>query len=214
MRFLLIFIYEEEFFMSVIKKRGSVYSNYKNEGRIARICIASVFLLVAAAVFLMDTSLTCGIREGLMGAFKYDMHLPEAGQKAQELFSGRDEQSVSGGADVLASLKKPLKNPTVIKSFEETGREIQLKAGQLLSVYAVSAGKVISVEGETIIIEHADGLESIYGGCASQYVKTGDSVKAGEMLGSLDVQSPVLAFGLKKAGQYVNPEEYVSILGW
>ena len=26
--------------MSVIRKRGSAYSNYKNEGRVARLCIA------------------------------------------------------------------------------------------------------------------------------------------------------------------------------
>ena len=60
--------------MSVIRKRGSAYSNYKNEGRVARLCIAIVFLLIAAAVFLMDTSLTRSIKEGLLGAFSYDMH--------------------------------------------------------------------------------------------------------------------------------------------
>ena len=200
--------------MSVIRKRGSAYSNYKNEGRVARLCIAIVFLLIAAAVFLMDTSLTRSIKEGLLGAFSYDMHIPEAGKKAQELFSGKEDQSVNGVASVLTSLKNPIKNPKVIKSFEETGQTIELEAGQLLSVYAVSDGKILSAHGDLITIQHEDGLVSLYSGCALQYKKAGQSVKAGEMIGALDINSPVLEFGLKKAGKYVDPQEYMELQGW
>lgn len=82
--------------MSVMKKRGGAYANFKNEGRIARLCIAVVFLLIVAGVFFIDTSLTRSIKEGMLGAFSYDMEIPEAGQKAQELFSGEKGQSVSG----------------------------------------------------------------------------------------------------------------------
>lgn len=200
--------------MSVLKKRGGAYSNYKNEGRIARLCIAIVFLLVVAGVFLLDTSLTKSIKEGMLGAFSYDMDIPEVGQKAQELFSGEKGQSVSGGANVLTSLKKPLKNPTVLKSFEETGNTVQLQAGQLLSIYAVSAGKVVKTEENIIEIEHEDGLISRYGGCASKYIKAGDEVEAGEMIGSLSAEAPILDFGLKKDGEYVDSAQYIDFAGW
>ncbi len=200
--------------MSVMKKRGGAYANFKNEGRIARLCIAVVFLLIVAGVFFIDTSLTRSIKEGMLGAFSYDMEIPEAGQKAQELFSGEKGQSVSGGANVLTSLKKPLKNPTVLKSFEDTGSTVQLQAGQLLSVYAVSAGRVVKAENNLIEIEHEDGLISSYGGCASKYIKAGDEVKAGEMIGLLSVETPVLDFGLKKDGKYVEPAQYIDFTGW
>lgn len=165
-------------------------------------------------MFFIDTSLTRSIKEGMLGAFSYDMEIPEAGQKAQELFSGEKGQSVSGGANVLTSLKKPLKNPTVLKSFEDTVSTVQLQAGQLLSVYAVSAGRVVKAENNLIEIEHEDGLISSYGGCASKYIKAGDEVKAGEMIGLLSVETPVLDFGLKKDGKYVDPAQYIDFTGW
>ena len=37
----------------------------------------------------MDTSLTRSIKEGLLGAFSYDMHIPEAGKKAQGIIFGQ-----------------------------------------------------------------------------------------------------------------------------
>ena len=83
-----------------------------------------------------------------------------------------------------------------------------------MSVYAVSDGKILSAQGDLITIQHEDGLVSLYAGCALQYKKAGQSVKAGEMIGALDVNSPVLEFGLKKAGKYVDPLEYMELQGW
>lgn len=88
----------------------------------------------------------------------------------------------------------------MLKSFEDTVSTVQLQAGQLLSVYAVSAGRVVKAENNLIEIEHEDGLISSYGGCASKYIKAGDEVKAGEMIGLLSVETPVLDFGLKRMG--------------
>lgn len=200
--------------MSVLKKRGNAYYNFKNESRVARVCIALVFLLIVVGVFFIDASLTQSIKEGMFGAFSYDMYIPEAGQKAQELFSGQHDQSVSGNVNVLTSLKKPLKNPTVLKNFDETGDMVQLQAGQLLSVYSVSAGKVLKADANIIEIEHEDGLISSYGGCAFKYKEIGDEVKAGEMIGSLGAEKSMLYFGLKKDGEYVDPAKYIDFEGW
>lgn len=195
-------------------KRTCAYNRFKGESRAARICIAAVFAAVLTGVLFINTPLTRSVKEGMLNAFSYDMQLFEAGQKAQELFAGQKDQSVSGGAEVLRSFKKPLKNALITGSFSENGKSVFLQAGQLLSVYAVADGRVINIDGDIIQIRHEDGVVSIYAGCKSQYVQTGDKVAAGSMIGALDPEKGMLEFSLKSREKYIDPEACIDMKGW
>lgn len=195
-------------------KRTCAYNRLKGESRTARICIAAVFAAVLMGVLFINTPLTRSLKEGMLGAFSYDMQLFDAGKKAQELFAGQKDQSVSGGAEVLKSFKKPLKNPSMTGKFSENGKSVFLQAGQLLSVYAVADGTVINIDREVIQIRHEDGVVSTYTGCKSKYVKMGDKITAGSMIGALDPEKSVLEFSLQSGEKYIDPETYIDMNGW
>jgi len=89
-------------------------------------------------------------------------------------------------------------------------------------VLAVSGGEVAAVindtmYGTTVIIRHADGLESIYSNLASQpTVYEGDKVKVGQVIGGVgdtaiceSALSAHLHFSMRKDGDSVNPENYL-----
>ncbi len=195
-------------------KRTCAYKRFKGESRVVRICIAVVFAAVLMGVLFINTPLTRSVKEGMLGAFSYDMQLFEAGKKAQELFAGQKDQSVSGGAEVLKSLKKPLKNALITSKFSKNGKSVFMQAGQLLSVYAVADGTVIHIDGEVIQIRHEDGMVSAYAGCKSKYAKIGDKITAGSMIGALDPEKGVLEFSLQNGEKYIDPEAYIDMKGW
>ncbi|MCI7302592.1 MAG: M23 family metallopeptidase, partial [Clostridia bacterium] len=63
----------------------------------------------------------------------------------------------------------------------------EAKEGETVSVYAVGAGTISAVGenekiGKFIKINHGDEAESIYGNCASIYVKELDRVKKGQVI--------------------------------
>ena len=83
-----------------------------------------------------------------------------------------------------------------------------------MSVYAVSDGEILSAHGDLITIQHEDGLVSLYSGCALHNKKAGQSVKAGEMIGALDIEFARAGIWAKKAGKHVDPQEYMELQGW
>ncbi|MGE4353393.1 MAG: peptidoglycan DD-metalloendopeptidase family protein [Oscillospiraceae bacterium] len=89
-------------------------------------------------------------------------------------------------------------------------------------VLAVSAGEVTSVEsdpmyGTTVVISHANGVESIYANLAAQpTVYVGDKVSAGDVIGAIGdtaiCESAIethLHFAMRANGSSVDPENYL-----
>ena len=100
------------------------------------------------------------------------------------------------------------------------GLDISAQLGD--HVLAVSAGTVTAVisdamYGTTVIIEHADGVESIYSNLAAQpTVYKGDKVEPGQVIGSVghtaiceSALSPHLHFTMRKGGVGTDPEAYL-----
>ncbi len=90
-----------------------------------------------------------------------------------------------------------------------TGSNIVAAAGGTVSIatYSYSAGNYI-------MINHGNGLSTVYMHCSQLLVSAGDTVKAGQTIakvGSTGYSTgPHLHFGVRKNGSYVNPSNYVS----
>lgn len=89
-------------------------------------------------------------------------------------------------------------------------------------IYAAAAGKVIKSSngwnygfGKRVIVDHGDGVETLYAHLNSRKVSVGDSVEAGQLIGLMgntgNVYGPTgihLHFELRIRGRKVNPWNY------
>lgn len=94
------------------------------------------------------------------------------------------------------------------------------------NVYAAEGGTVKTVvgdeyntsddpdKGKYIIIDHGNGIETAYYHLNAAYVKAGDTVNKGDVIGSVGntgwSTGPHLGFALSIDGKFVNPENYMS----
>lgn len=98
-------------------------------------------------------------------------------------------------------------------------RGIDLIAPLGTPVLATAQGEVIEVENKTsgygkkIIIQHADGISSLYTQLQSIGVQEGDPINKGEMIGTVGSSGtstgPHLHFEIRKEGQPKNPMDYL-----
>lgn len=97
---------------------------------------------------------------------------------------------------------------------------IDIKGNVGTQVRAVADGTVTKVYndtlwGNTIILQHANGIESIYCSLSDQFnVKEGDAVKASDVIGAIGESAiceisevPHLHFAMKQNGKWVSPLE-------
>ncbi|MBE0495077.1 MAG: M23 family metallopeptidase [Campylobacterales bacterium] len=85
-------------------------------------------------------------------------------------------------------------------------------------IVSSNAGKVVfaqetGIYGRTIILDHGLGLYTLYSHCSSLLVQTGDTVKAGDVIGKTGVTGFAfgdhLHFGVLVQGVEVRPEEWM-----
>ncbi|MEF2968024.1 M23 family metallopeptidase [Paenibacillus sp. M1] len=91
-------------------------------------------------------------------------------------------------------------------------------SGVAEQVKSVETGRVLSVTrdaltGMTIVVQHAEGYESVYGHLDQAAVEKGDWVEGGDLLGYLssrqDADRPTLYFALKKNDRYIDPADVI-----
>lgn len=88
------------------------------------------------------------------------------------------------------------------------------------NIYASAAGTVVKVKwgntgyGYHIIINHGDGIQTLYAHCSNLYVKQGQYVNQGDIIGAMgstgNSTGTHLHFEIRINGQYVNPANYIS----
>lgn len=131
----------------------------------------------------------------------------------------------------------PMENPSIIKDFSgedivfnssvgwwETHEGMDLTSENSL-VFAIADGEVLSVvddqlEGTKIVIEHANGLQSVYSSLDSTDVKVqvGDKVSMGDQLGVASTSASNesltgahLHFELIEDGTKIDPNNYLEL---
>lgn len=96
------------------------------------------------------------------------------------------------------------------------GMDIVSKKGT--PIYAAADGKVVDVGyrsgyGNTVIVSHGNGLETLYAHCSATYVSVGDSVVAGESIAAVGrsgyATGTHLHFEVHLNGNTVNPVPYI-----
>ena len=88
------------------------------------------------------------------------------------------------------------------------------------NIYASAAGTVVKVKwgntgyGYHVIINHGDGIQTLYAHMSNIYVKNGQFVNQGDIIGAMgstgNSTGTHLHFEVRINGQYVNPLNYVS----
>lgn len=87
------------------------------------------------------------------------------------------------------------------------------------AIYAAAAGRVIRAEyaaekGLSIVIEHAEGLQSEYRHMSELLVQEGATVQSGEQIGLMgstgQATGPHLHFSIIKDGEYADPAEFIA----
>ena len=110
----------------------------------------------------------------------------------------------------------PRIHPITKKKSTHTGIDIRATLGS--NVYAAASGEVIkagwnTAYGNMIIIDHGNGITTLYGHATSLNVKVGDTVKQGDIImkaGSTGYSTgPHLHFEVRKNGTPQNPKNYL-----
>jgi murein DD-endopeptidase MepM/ murein hydrolase activator NlpD len=96
------------------------------------------------------------------------------------------------------------------------GVDIAAREGEVVT--AARDGRVVYAgwtggHGNVVILEHAEGVNTVYGHLASAEVKVGEAVTRGDRLGSVGAtglaETPRLHFEVRVAGQARNPMDYL-----
>lgn len=89
-----------------------------------------------------------------------------------------------------------------------TGTPIKAVAAGTVSYSGTRGGY-----GNMIILDHGNGIQTYYGHCSKLYVKQGESVNAGDVIGAVgstgNSTGPHLHFEIRQDGKYVNPQRYL-----
>lgn len=95
---------------------------------------------------------------------------------------------------------------------------INIKISNNPEVVAARSGKVVFYSqnlkgyGKTIIIDHGDGLSTVYAGLSEVFIQVGDNVKKGSLIGRLDLnesKNKNLHFEIRKGYTPQNPYFYL-----
>lgn len=104
-------------------------------------------------------------------------------------------------------------------SFTAESRGIQLESHAEAAIVSIDAGRVIFVgeledRGLTVVIQHKDQLQSIYGWLGQTSLKRNHWVKGGQRIGTVQQNNEnrkgILYFALKQGDQYINPVDVIT----
>lgn len=126
----------------------------------------------------------------------YDQHF-------SQLFS-----FVKPGNDEKQDLLLPV-GGKVLSPFSDEQKGIIIEATQSTYVEAIQPGMVIFSGEETVVIQHADQTESVYGLLKSVEVKPYEKVEAGTKLGQ--VANEHFYFALKQDGKFIDPIQVMKL---
>jgi murein DD-endopeptidase MepM/ murein hydrolase activator NlpD len=125
----------------------------------------------------------------------------------------------SGGDDFIWPLKGRVITGFGLNYRNLMNKGINIQALMGAQVFATRTGRVVFCAdnlgnfGKTIIIDHGDGLRSVYSRVAQSYVRLGDMVQGGSAIGSVGIsardKNSYLHFEIRKGALPQNPLFYL-----
>lgn len=131
-------------------------------------------------------------------------------------------------AEVLQSFVYPLMSPRVsspygqrihpIRRFSHKHKGIDLAAPYGTPIRAVAQGTVVFADpysryGNLIVLKHSESMTTHYGHCAEIRVRPGETVRAGQIIGTVGATGtatgPHLHLEIRINGEARNPEHYL-----
>ena len=103
-----------------------------------------------------------------------------------------------------------------IRNHTHQGLDIAAKTGT--PIKAVAEGTIkyagtMNGYGNIVIIDHGNEIETYYGHCSKLYVKTGEVIKAGDVIAAVgstgNSTGSHLHFEIRQSGKYINPQNYL-----
>lgn len=129
-----------------------------------------------------------------------------------------------------ASYLAPLSDATLVSPFgyrkhpisgkQKLHKGVDLAAPEGAPIHAVSDGTIRLAASSTsygnyIILEHADGLCSLYAHCKKLLIQTGATINAGQAIAEVGATGATtgahLHLELWRAGKLLNPEDYIAL---
>lgn len=96
--------------------------------------------------------------------------------------------------------------------------------GEAIEVQNIATGKIERVttdekNGITVVVQHADGLVTVYGGLSSSSVQEDDWLEPGAIIGTIQGKGkfagtgsdPVLTFAMQQRGAYIDPADVIRL---
>ncbi|MDP5272733.1 M23 family metallopeptidase [Chengkuizengella axinellae] len=132
--------------------------------------------------------------------------------------------SNDNGLNTAEKVNSPIKNihfpadGEIISTFDTTKSGVTIKTKKDEPIIALDTGRVVSVEnteftGLTVVIQHENKLQSIYGYVTSTSIQENDWVEGGDQIGIVSElkndDAGILYFALRKDEQYIDPAEVI-----
>jgi murein DD-endopeptidase MepM/ murein hydrolase activator NlpD len=120
------------------------------------------------------------------------------------------------------TITSPFGYKRIYTNHTTTHTGVDLRAAIGTPVYAISDGEILwgeqkrlYLEGPTVVIDHGEGIVSKYLHLSKVIVKTGDTVKGGDIIGysgaeGADVTGAHLHFAIKVGDASVNPLQFIN----
>lgn len=134
------------------------------------------------------------------------------------------QTAVSKPADPLRYMSKPVSGKIIspygwrvhpVSKQEMMHEGIDIEAALGTNIKAAAAGTVKAITdnaqyGKTLIIEHSQDVDTVYGHLSEILVKQGDAVSQGQVIGKAGktgmVSGPLLYFEVREKGKAIDPE--------
>jgi LysM repeat protein len=184
--------------------------------------VTGIYYTVEAGDTLSDIAQRYGVSEADILNYPLN-HLtnPDTVREGQKLVIPHGRKELLRPKPQLA-LESPFAWPlagTITQRFSDAHQAIDIGAPYASSVYAAREGRVIrsgwarTGYGYTVIIDHGDGLQSLYSHMKGEWVQVGDWVERGQLIGEVgstgNSSGPHVHFEVRVNGARVNPLDYL-----
>ncbi|GGJ84095.1 stage IV sporulation protein FA [Lentibacillus kapialis] len=189
--------------------------------RITRFAVKGILstMLFLSAAFLMqsDSELLSTPKKWTTSTLTEEFPFASVNQWYQKTFGEPMALSSSQSSDAQEALALPV-NGTVSETFQANGKGIKLAPGEKTDVSSLQRGVVTFAgndheTGKTVIVQHADNSETVYGNLSSIDVHLYQFIDRGQKLGifSPNTDNKNVYFAIEKNNSYVDPVQVIQV---